>query len=259
MSGSLGFTWQPSLFEAEEPSFDQSFANIQRVLLDPTAWVDHAPGWVRGADKLFGEVLESRDWGQRARRMFDKRVLEPRLTSPWSAGSGEPLEPPLIEQMRVALSKRYEVDFRLRRVQSLSRRARQRRLARRPHQEGDRGTDRCPPFARGYPSLPAAAQRRRSFNGIHAGPRRSAGNGREDATHLGAQRSQGRPGRPPNQSRLPTWDGSGRVPQQGGRGSRRKPRGSHLSTIFGIPIVIRPTLTDDLCVTDATSRASRTS
>ena len=111
MSGSLDFTWQPSLFEAEEPSFDQSFANIQRVFLDPTAWVDHAPGWVRGADKLFGEVLESRDWGQRARRMFDKRVLEPRLTSPWSAGSGEPLEPPLIEQMRVVLSNRYEVDF----------------------------------------------------------------------------------------------------------------------------------------------------
>ena len=111
MSGSLDFTWQPSLFEVEEPSFDRSFVNIQRVLLDPTAWVDHAPGWVRGADRLFGEVLESRDWGQRARRMFDKRVLEPRLTSPWSVGSGEPLEPALIEAMRMALSKRYEVAF----------------------------------------------------------------------------------------------------------------------------------------------------
>ena len=111
MNGSLDFTWQPSLFEAEAPSFDRSFAGIRRVALDPTAWVDHAPGWVTGADKLFGEVLESRDWGQRARRMFDKRVLEPRLTSPWNAGSGEPLEPILIEQMRVALSERYEVDF----------------------------------------------------------------------------------------------------------------------------------------------------
>ena len=111
MSGSLDFTWQPSLFEAEEPSFDRSFANIRRVFLDPAAWVDHVPGWASGADKLFGEVLESRDWGQRARRMFDKRVLEPRLTSPWTAGSGNPLEPALIEQMRLALSKRYEVDF----------------------------------------------------------------------------------------------------------------------------------------------------
>ena len=111
MSGPLDFTWQPSLFEAEEPGFDQAFATIRRVSLDPTAWVDHAPGWVSGADKLFGEILERRRWNQRARKMFDKKVLEPRLTSPWNAGSGEPLEPVLIEHMRAALSKRYEVEF----------------------------------------------------------------------------------------------------------------------------------------------------
>ena len=60
---------------------------------------------------MFGEVLENRDWGQRSRKMYDQRVREPRLTSPWNARSGEPLEPEILERMRVVLSKRYEVDF----------------------------------------------------------------------------------------------------------------------------------------------------
>ena len=69
--------------------------------------MDHAPGWVSGADRLFEEVLEGRDWGQRSRRMYDQRVREPRLTSGWNARSGEGLEPPVLEEIRSALSERY--------------------------------------------------------------------------------------------------------------------------------------------------------
>ena len=103
--------FQPGLFEAAAPSFDASFAEVRRVALDEHSWVDHAPGWVRGADTLFEAVLRTRAWGQRTRRMYDRSVLEPRLTAPWSLESGLPLQPAIIEAMRQALSARYEVHF----------------------------------------------------------------------------------------------------------------------------------------------------
>ena len=111
MTGSSHLTWQPSLFETSEPAFDASVSGLQRIQLDETAWVDHLPGWVRGSDELFGRVLEARKWGQRARRMYDQKVREPRLTAPWNARSGEPLEPEILEGIRQVLSKRYDVDF----------------------------------------------------------------------------------------------------------------------------------------------------
>ncbi len=52
-----------------------------------------------------------RNWGQRSRKMYDNRVREPRLTAPWNIRSGEPLEPPILEDIRVSLSDRYAVEF----------------------------------------------------------------------------------------------------------------------------------------------------
>lgn len=117
---SPGINWQPSLLDvcltgdADEeagPSFDAGFSNVERILLDPTAWVDYQPGWVSGSDELFAEVLEGRDWGQRSRHMYERKVLEPRLTAPWHLRSGERLMPPILEDIRVALSERYGVEF----------------------------------------------------------------------------------------------------------------------------------------------------
>jgi alkylated DNA repair dioxygenase AlkB len=107
----MGFTWQPSLFDSQEPDFDASFSALERIRLDPESWVDHATSWVSGSDRLFEAVLESRDWGQRVRHMYDQRVREPRLTSSWLAATGEPLAPDIIERMRSVLSERYEVAF----------------------------------------------------------------------------------------------------------------------------------------------------
>ena len=104
-------TWQPSLFDTTVVEIDGTFARLERLQLDPKAWVDHAPGWLTGSDILFQEVLEGRRWSQRARRMYDKKVREPRLTSPWNMESGEPLEPPIVETMRRVLSDRYGVKF----------------------------------------------------------------------------------------------------------------------------------------------------
>ncbi|HLL55921.1 MAG TPA: alpha-ketoglutarate-dependent dioxygenase AlkB, partial [Myxococcaceae bacterium] len=62
-------------------------------------------------DILFDQVMEARKWGQRSRRMYEKRVLEPRLTAPWNLRSGVPLEPPFLDGLRLALSERYGVVF----------------------------------------------------------------------------------------------------------------------------------------------------
>jgi alkylated DNA repair dioxygenase AlkB len=103
--------FQPSLFDARAPSFDGSFSALERIHLDEASWLDHAPGWVRGSDALFLEILESRRWSQRSRWMYDRKLPEPRLTSPWSLSTGEPLEPAILEELRLALGARYGVVF----------------------------------------------------------------------------------------------------------------------------------------------------
>ncbi len=107
MPSSVDFPWQPSLLAVDEPAIDRSFSNLRRINLDPEAWVEHAPGWISGADRLFEQVLAGRRWEQRSRRMYDKRVLEPRLTAPWSEEDGRPLEPSILEEIRRVLSERY--------------------------------------------------------------------------------------------------------------------------------------------------------
>jgi len=102
--------FQPGLFTTAEPGFDASFSDVRRLELDGTSWVDHAEGWVRGADALFKRVLGARDWAQRTRWMYQRHLQEPRLTAPWSLASGAPLDP-LVEDMRLALSARYGVSF----------------------------------------------------------------------------------------------------------------------------------------------------
>jgi alkylated DNA repair dioxygenase AlkB len=103
--------WQASLLDsATETELDRSFSGLRRIRLDAKSWVDHAPGWVNGSDELFAELLARTDWGQRTRHMYDRKVAEPRLTASWRAG-GDPLEPPLLEEMRQILSERYEVEL----------------------------------------------------------------------------------------------------------------------------------------------------
>lgn len=112
MSPSPDLNWQPSLFDlGDVPSVDRSFSSVERIQLDPESWVDHAVRWVRASDPLFEELVESLDWGQRSRQMYDSKVIEPRLTSLWRQTSGEPLSPPILEEMRSALSARYGIEF----------------------------------------------------------------------------------------------------------------------------------------------------
>lgn len=43
--------------------------------------------------------------------MYDKKVVEPRLTAPWNLRSGAALEPSVLEDIRLCLSERYGVVF----------------------------------------------------------------------------------------------------------------------------------------------------
>ncbi len=100
---------QPSLFDLEPLSVDRTFSRLERIHLDATAWVDVAPGWVRGSDALFRTLVETLPWAQRTRFLYEQDRIEPRLTASWHAGRGTPLEPPILEEMRAALSARYGV------------------------------------------------------------------------------------------------------------------------------------------------------
>jgi len=102
---------QTSLFDLAPLDFDRTFARLERVGLDDTAWVDVAPGWVSGSETLFQDLVDSLSWGQRTRFLYEQHRIEPRLTAGWHAGAGHPLEPAILEEMRAALSDRYGVRF----------------------------------------------------------------------------------------------------------------------------------------------------
>ncbi|MEY2405804.1 MAG: hypothetical protein QOH64_23 [Acidimicrobiaceae bacterium] len=101
---------QGTLLGAGDPSFDDTWATVTRTALgsDGDAWVDHAGGWLRGADTLFAELLERATWKSRVVTMYDRLVDEPRLTARLATAAPRP---PIVEAMRAALSDRYGVRF----------------------------------------------------------------------------------------------------------------------------------------------------
>jgi alkylated DNA repair dioxygenase AlkB len=100
-------TWQPSLLATgTEPSADASFGGARRRFLAGGAWVDVVPGWVSGADELFERLLAAGDWSARERRMYDRKVAEPRLTT---GGWADPPAP--CADLAAALAGRYGLDL----------------------------------------------------------------------------------------------------------------------------------------------------
>jgi alkylated DNA repair dioxygenase AlkB len=99
---------QLDLFTAERVGFDATFADLRRAELAGGAWVDHAPGWVRGHDALFEQLEAELTWRTEQRRMYDHVVATPRLLAklPATEACGG-----IIEAMRRALSERYREAF----------------------------------------------------------------------------------------------------------------------------------------------------
>jgi alkylated DNA repair dioxygenase AlkB len=102
-------TWQPSLLSsADVADVDLSLDGARRRFLGQGAWVDHVPGWVRGADGLFDEVLTTAPWqGEQQRPMYDRIVDVPRLTTGgWHVG-----RPVLLDRMARCLGRHYGVQL----------------------------------------------------------------------------------------------------------------------------------------------------
>jgi len=102
-------SWQGSLFDTGPPGCDVSYAGLRRRQLDERSWVDYAPGWLAGSDDLFGLLLDAGQWQQREVEMYERRVLEPRLTAGWSTDLGAVPAP--LAAMAGTLSERYGVTF----------------------------------------------------------------------------------------------------------------------------------------------------
>ncbi len=105
--------WQPSLLDAavDAPGFDASFADARHLALDDTAWVEHVPGWVRGADALFTTIVDTAPWEQRRVHMYERMVDEPRLTAWYGKALVDPNLPPVVPEMARALTDRYGRTF----------------------------------------------------------------------------------------------------------------------------------------------------
>ena len=100
---------QTSLFDSGESAPDLDFGTLVRHDLSRGAWVDHAPGWLRGADTLFQWLLDNAPWQASTQVIYDKTVVTPRLVASFGR-DGTPL-PAALEEIRSALQHRYGRDF----------------------------------------------------------------------------------------------------------------------------------------------------
>src|SRR3954468_251990 len=106
-----GVDWQPSLLDGGLPATDASFRRLTRLQLDEHSWVDHCPGWLSGSDEVFASLSGEARWQQRTVHMYDKQVLEPRLTAGWSTDAADATTPAVLRELTAVLSSRYGVDF----------------------------------------------------------------------------------------------------------------------------------------------------
>lgn len=104
----IDLAWQPSLLDAgPDPVPAADFAGVVRHDLGDGAWVDHVPGWLHGADRLFADLLDRTPWSGRSVRMYERTVVEPRLTHRWTLDDA----PALLTGLAHLLSERYGVEF----------------------------------------------------------------------------------------------------------------------------------------------------
>ena len=103
--------WQPSLLDGGTAVPDVSFTGLRRIVLDEHSWVDYGPGWLDGSDEVFEQLTAQARWQQRTVPMYDKQVLEPRLTAGWSTDASDADTPRVLTDMAAVLSRRYEVGF----------------------------------------------------------------------------------------------------------------------------------------------------
>jgi alkylated DNA repair dioxygenase AlkB len=90
------------------PGVDFAVA-VERTCLDDRAWVDVARGYVTGADALLDALIDTVDWRQGRRWMYERMVDDPRL-SRWYK-RGEPFPHRALDDIKDGLQQRYRVSF----------------------------------------------------------------------------------------------------------------------------------------------------
>ncbi len=101
--------FQASLLDVGQEFGLGSLDRLERTDLAHGAWLDVLPGWVSGADALFGRLLAAVPWRAERRGMYDRVVDVPRLLCQY--GEGESLPDPALDQARRALNGRYRRDL----------------------------------------------------------------------------------------------------------------------------------------------------
>ncbi|MYV55120.1 alpha-ketoglutarate-dependent dioxygenase AlkB [Streptomyces sp. SID3212] len=101
---------QPSLFDQSEGIRLGPLDGLRRTTLGDGAWIDLLPGWLSGADALFGELVVGVPWHAERRRMYDREVAVPRLLSFYRAGDALPH--PVLDEARAALGVHYAAELR---------------------------------------------------------------------------------------------------------------------------------------------------
>jgi alkylated DNA repair dioxygenase AlkB len=103
---------QRSLFGTLTPEYDASFSELYRHNLDAASWVDHVPGWLKGSDQIYDELIDTLPLRQRTGvKMYDQILDEPRLSAWWSADAGRPEPLSILREVRLLLADRYAEPF----------------------------------------------------------------------------------------------------------------------------------------------------
>ena len=98
--------FQASLFDAGLPvEVGALGGTVRREVLGDGAWVDTRPGWVTGADEVFGRLCEAVPWYAERRQMYDRVVAVPRLLKFYD--EADALPDPVLVTVRDALDAHY--------------------------------------------------------------------------------------------------------------------------------------------------------
>ncbi|NUR96791.1 MAG: alpha-ketoglutarate-dependent dioxygenase AlkB [Kribbellaceae bacterium] len=101
----MGAELQGSLLGGFEDPELGSLDRVTRVELGRGAWVDVLPGWLRGADEVYGRLAREVPWQAERRQMYDRVVDVPRLLCFYGEDARLPL--PILETAREQLSAYY--------------------------------------------------------------------------------------------------------------------------------------------------------
>ena len=99
---------QRSLFAAGAPLIDRE-APWERIDLGDGSWIDVARDYLRGADTVLDEMVDTVPWQSGRRFMYDRMVDDPRLSHRYAAVEDVPH--PVLADVRADLVDRYGVPF----------------------------------------------------------------------------------------------------------------------------------------------------